>query len=51
MSEKEDTFNNSSVSTVFDKQFTKMTNLINILKEEKNMIILEMNEAITESNK
>lgn len=52
MSDKDDTFNNSSsVTTVFDKQFIKMANLINILKEEKNKIILELNETVTESNK
>lgn len=39
------------MTQVSDKQFTKMANLINILKEEKKNIILELNETLTECNK
>ncbi|VVC26804.1 Major intrinsic protein, conserved site [Cinara cedri] len=51
-SNKDDSLTNNFVQTNgFDKQFTKMANLINILKEEKNTVILDLNEAITECNK
>lgn len=50
--DKNDSFDNTSSTTnTFDKQFTKMANLINILKDEKCKIILEFNETITECNK
>ncbi|XP_027851398.2 nucleoprotein TPR-like isoform X1 [Aphis gossypii] len=52
VSDKDDSFNNTSLSTnSVDKQFLKMANLINILKDEKNSIILEFNETIAECNK
>ncbi|XP_022171411.1 nucleoprotein TPR-like isoform X3 [Myzus persicae] len=52
ISDKDDSFNNTSLCTnSIDKQFTKMANLINILKDEKNSIILELNETVTECNK
>uniref|UniRef100_A0A2S2PQR5 NUA/TPR/MLP1-2-like domain-containing protein n=2 Tax=Schizaphis graminum TaxID=13262 RepID=A0A2S2PQR5_SCHGA len=52
ISDKDDSFNNSSLGTnSIEKQFMKMANLINILKDEKNSIILEFNETIAECNK
>lgn len=52
ISDKDDSLNNTSLCTnSIDKQFMKMANLINILKDEKNSIILEFNETIAECNK
>jgi len=51
LSDKDDSFNNTSVTQVVDKQFTKMANLINILKEEKKGIILDLNEKNDDLNK
>ncbi|XP_025205590.1 nucleoprotein TPR [Melanaphis sacchari] len=52
ISDKDDSFDNTSLGTKsIDKQFMKMANLINILKDEKNSIILEFNETIAECNK
>ncbi|XP_050525478.1 nucleoprotein TPR-like [Daktulosphaira vitifoliae] len=38
-------------SIISDVQFSKMTKLINILKDEKNSTILELNETVTKCNR
>ncbi|XP_050441789.1 nucleoprotein TPR-like [Adelges cooleyi] len=48
---KDESLNSSSISSASDLQFTKMTKLINILKDEKNSTILELNETVNECNR
>lgn len=49
---KEECLNSSSTESIInDIQFSKMTKLINILKDEKNSTILELNETVTECNR